>query len=87
MKRENITKQITDYEIIHGIKSKDEYILSLAMQKYEHYFYAVGKKIIFPYGTDEDIAECFVDTWFYIWDRIDTYDTKNYSFIKFRIIL
>ena len=44
MKRENITKQITDYEIIHGIKSKDEYILSLAMQKYEHYFYAVGKK-------------------------------------------
>lgn len=87
MKRENITKQITDYEIIHGIKSKDEYILSLAMQKYEHYFYAVGKKIIFPYGTDEDIAECFVDTWFYIWDRIDTYDTKNYSFINWCMLI
>ena len=44
MKKENINIQITDQEIIHGIKSRNEDVLYLAMQKYESYFYAVGGK-------------------------------------------
>ena len=87
MKKENINIQITDQEIIHGIKSRNEDVLYLAMQKYESYFYAVGGKIIAPYGTNEDIAECFVDTWFYIWDKIDTYDTKKYSFLNWCLLI
>lgn len=38
MKKENINSQISDLDIIRGIKARNEDILSLAMLKYEHYF-------------------------------------------------
>ena len=63
--------------------------LAQLMVLLEPLLYPTGLKIIQPYGTPEDIAECISDTLFYIWCNFSEYDPgkssfKNWCFLIFR---
>ncbi len=59
------------------------------IQYYNPLLYPIGLKLISPYGTKEDVAECIYDTWYYIWNHYSDYDPakfvfKNWLFLIFR---
>lgn len=71
---------MNEYDIYIGISNKDERVLGSAMAQYEALFYTVSKHLLAEYGTDEDIADCITDTWYYIWNNIENWDETKYSF-------
>lgn len=75
-----------DY-LYHGIKNKDDHVLAEAFIYYEPLFYKIGREILLPSGSDEDIAECISEAWYYIWEHIDDFQYGKYTFKSWCILI
>lgn len=75
-----------DY-LYRGIKNKDDRVLAEAFVYYEPLFYKIGREIILPSGSDEDIAECISAAWLYVWNHIDDFQYGKYTFKSWCVLV
>lgn len=73
--------------IYRGICDKNEDVLEATMLQYKALFYYIGVKLLFPYGTYEDISDCIMETWFYVWNNIEDFLPETYTFKSWCLLI
>lgn len=78
---------MNEKDFYSGIRNKDETALDAAMAYYKPLFYKIGLELLYPVGTYEDIADCIMDTWIYIWEHSGIFPSQTYTFKSWCLLI
>lgn len=70
-----------DHELVARIMAKDEQAFEIFLDRYIKLFYSVAFKIIAPIASHEDIIDCLLESFTYIWFHMHLYSAEKYSFV------
>ena len=69
-----------DYELLAELKKHNELIFDKYLDKHFNLFYSIAAKIISPIASHEDIIDCLLEAFSYIWFHIYLYNPEKCSF-------
>lgn len=71
---------MTDQELFIEISPKNELVFQHFLDKNFNLFYSIAHKVMFTTASHEDILDCLLESFTYIWFHIHLYVPEKYSF-------
>lgn len=69
-----------DQELLTEISNKNELVFKDFIDQHFNLYYSIAWKIISPIASHEDVLDCLLESFTYIWFHIHLYIPEKYSF-------
>lgn len=68
-----------DEALVTAIKNHDEQTISRVINKYSRLLWPIAYAVLQNVGSEQDVEECVADTFIYLWEHPDKFDSQRGS--------
>lgn len=68
---------MNDERVITAIKNRNEAAINEVITKYSRLLWSVAGAVLNPIGSTQDVEECVADTFIYLWEHPEKYNSQR----------